>query len=370
MDGKNERNSVNRNRGQKLPQAFADLPPELLEWTASNSYELVSICDVTGKVLFVSESIKKILGYSPERVVGTAALAYLDPSDQKHIQTKLLRQEGSEQNFCFRIRDINGRFIWMDATFLFFYYEEINENVFVAVIRNITDKKEAEEMMVRSEKMSQSGQLAAGVAHEIRNPLTSLRGFLQLLQTGVEEKGDYYKIMEEEIRKIESITSELLFVSKPLTDDKKPEKISLLLKDVLLLLRSEAKLAGINLSLHMEKEVEVVCDRSQIKQVFINLLKNAIESMESGGNIEVNVKEDRSESVCLIDVVDEGPGIPPEIFHRLTEPFFTTKKQGTGLGLMITKDIIRNHGGKLDIYSNEKKGSCFRISLPLNKNIS
>lgn len=237
-----------------------------------------------------------------------------------------------------------------------------NQEYFVALSRDITDKKEAEEIFVRSEKMSVAGQLAAGIAHEIRNPITSLKGFLQLLQTGIEGKAEYFRIMEEEIEKIQTITSELLFISKPLTNEIQNESIAELLNDICTLLGSQARLYDITIQLNFDNEMYINCDRSQIKQVFINIIKNAIEVMEEGGIIQVNVKDQHP--FVAVDVIDEGSGIPDEIIDKINEPFFTTKKNGTGLGLMITNQILEKHLGKLEVFQNDTVGSTFRVLLP------
>lgn len=346
--------------------SYSDLPPEVMDWIEQSSNELVTICTTDGEVIFVSKVVESMLGYTPEYVMNSILSEFLSIYDKQIVQGRLERLKDEKQIFRFHLKDVNGKLIWTETEVSRVHLKTKKEPVFIGITRDITDRKEVEEMMVRSEKLSVAGQLAAGIAHEIRNPLTSLKGFLQLLQSGSEAKMDYFKIMEEEIQKIETITSELLFISKPMTDYKKVEKISPLLNDVIVLLSSEANMAGIEITLNTNEEAKIICDRSQIKQVFINLVKNAIESMNSGGKIDINVKQNKERGLCIVDVIDEGAGISPDIIHKLTEPFFTTKKQGTGLGLMITNEILQRHGGRLDIYLVEgKKGSRFQVSLPL-----
>ncbi|MFC3038848.1 ATP-binding protein [Virgibacillus xinjiangensis] len=240
---------------------------------------------------------------------------------------------------------------------------------YVSIFKDMTERKELEELMIRYEKMSDAGQLAAGIAHEIRNPLTSLKGFLQLLQAGVKGRDEYYKIMLEEIEKMEKITTELLFVSKPLTDHLKMEPVTEMIRDVVTLMSTQAKIKGIDIS-HIAEEEDasfIYCDRSQVKQVLLNLIKNSIEAMEEPGRIVVKTIKN-TEEIC-IQVTDEGAGVPDELIHKLGEPFFTTKKGGTGLGLMITKKILERHNGKLSVKRNEEKGSTFMISFPTQEGI-
>lgn len=368
-DEKNkEKQLQNKEENWSKTYSYFDLPREVLDWIEANSNDVITVSDMEGEIIFISNSVKKMLGYRPDYVVGSIVGDFLSPYDQQLLLSRLNKLGDEKQKFRFHIRDIEGKFIWTETDVSILKLETRRENVIVGITRDITERKEVEEMMVRSEKLSVAGQLAAGIAHEIRNPLTSLKGFLQLLQSGIESKSNYYKIMEEELQKIETITSELLFISKPMTDEKKPEKVSNLIKDVIVLFSSEAKMTGIEIFLNVIDDPWVICDRSQIKQVLINLLKNGIESMENGGRIDINVSENPGRNLCIIDVIDEGTGISSDIIHKLTEPFFTTKKNGTGLGLMITNEIIQRHGGRLDIFfPEEKKGSHFQVSLPLDE---
>ncbi|SDJ70339.1 ATP-binding protein [Sediminibacillus albus] len=344
---------------------LANLPNNMLKWVEQNGYDLITICDLKGRVLYVSDSVYKMLGYKSKDLIGVPVLELLSPYDQEMMMTKFSKQSGESQKFHLSIRNTDGKYIWAESVIGRVHDEERAFDVLISVTKDIQDKKEAEEMMIRSEKMSVAGQLAAGVAHEIRNPLTSIKGFLQLLQAGIDRKEEYYKIMVDEIEKIETITSELLFISKPMTDDKKKELLSELLSDVITLMKSQAKLKNVDICMDLDEKQYIYCDRSQIKQVFINLIKNAIEAMKDGG--KVFVVADTHKDFCQIDIIDEGPGIPENLIHKLKEPFFTTKKDGTGLGLMISNQIVEKHNGSLEIYRNKEKGSTFRVIIPLKR---
>ncbi|MDL4839543.1 ATP-binding protein [Aquibacillus rhizosphaerae] len=361
-------NNNNNDKGVSSPSYYTNtyklskLPEETLDWIEDNGFDLITICDSMGKIIYISQSVKKILGYEPELLIGKFIKEYVAPNEYKIIVSKIEKYRNYSQKFTLSIRDYIGKYIWVETAMKKIENND-DKDIFILLTKDITDKKEAEEMLIRSEKMSVAGQLAAGVAHEIRNPLTSLKGFIQLLQSGIKRKDEYYKIMIDEIDKIDTITSELLFISKPMTDEKKLEKLSIMLNDVITLLRSQAKLFNIEISLCMDQDQLIYCDRTQIKQVLINLLKNAIEEMKDGGTIEVVLTN--NEDYCSISIIDEGPGIPEHILHKLKEPFFTTKKDGTGLGLMISYKIIENHQGNIEIHQNEDKGSTFKINLPV-----
>ncbi|MBM7572131.1 ATP-binding protein [Aquibacillus albus] len=348
---------------QLKPYKLSNLPTNILDWIEEHGFDLVIICDVLGRVLYVSRSVNHMLGYDSDTLLGKQMLSYLPQNDQQLIKEWCQNTPNKSKKFTVSIRDVFGKYVWVESTIASIRDEETNCQLFISLYKDITDKREAEEMLIRSEKMSVAGQLAAGVAHEIRNPLTSLKGFVQLLQAGTTKKDEYYKIMIDEIDKINNITSELLFISKPMTDEKNWEKILAMINDVVTLFQSQARLYNIDLVVKSSEDREIYCDKTQIKQVLINLLKNAVEEMLDGGTIVVEV--DYNDSLCIVSIIDEGPGIPEHIIHKLKEPFFTTKKDGTGLGLMISNKIVENHQGKIDIVRNKKKGSTFRITIPI-----
>ncbi|SFM36867.1 two-component system, sporulation sensor kinase A [Gracilibacillus orientalis] len=342
---------------------LSDLPKDILNKVESNGFDLIAVNNFSGKIEYISESVRRVLGFSKAQLIGKSVFRYIMRDDQKYVRKFFDINHSGEQKFYIHIRNQIGRFIVFETILQVIYWN--GEKKILSLSKDISDKKQAEEMLIRSEKMSIAGQLAAGIAHEIRNPLTSLKGFVQLLQGGINSKDEYYKIMMDEIDKINTITSELLFISKPMTDEKNDENINKMLHDVLTLLKTQANLFDIDLVLEADDEdCMVYCDRSQIKQVFINLIKNAIEEMTDGGMIHVLIKNNTEE--CIIAIKDQGPGIPKHLIHKLKEPFFTTKKNGTGLGLMISNQIIDNHSGKLEIESENGQGSTFSIYLPFN----
>ncbi len=232
------------------------------------------------------------------------------------------------------------------------------------IAKDITESKLSEEMIRRSDKLSVVGQLAAGVAHEIRNPLTTLRGFVQLFKTDIDER--YVDIMLTELDRINLIVSEFLILSKPQAINYEYKDIEQILHNIISLLEPQAIIKNVQLHLVVDKEIpQIKCEQNQLKQVFINLLKNAIEAMPKGGNItvEVQVTNDGMVNICIID---EGEGIEEEQIPKVGEPFFSTKENGTGLGLMVSYRIIENHGGTMRISSQLNKGTTIEIKLPIS----
>lgn len=245
--------------------------------------------------------------------------------------------------------------------------DEREEIVAVATIsRNITARKQTEELLRRSEKLSAVGQLAAGVAHEIRNPLTTLRGFVQLQQKHEPLTPAYLQIMLSELDRINYIVSELLVFAKPQAERFRMAQVSDIIRDIVMLIDSEARLNNVKIEIRCEDRLpEIRCETNQLKQVFLNLLKNGMEAMPEGGSIRVEAGRSPEGRELVLRFVDEGEGIPEEHLSRLGEPFYSTKENGNGLGLMVSQQIISNHKGTLRFQSKLGQGTCVEIRLPI-----
>lgn len=233
--------------------------------------------------------------------------------------------------------------------------------------RDVTELKETEKLLRKSEKLAVVGQLTAGIAHEIRNPLTSLKGFLTLLLPEINEEQKWYiDVMLSEISQMESITSQFMAMSKPQVLSIQTCNIQALIEEVVTFILPTAIMHSVHIIMdHFDYKHDIQCDGNQLKQVFINILKNAIEAMPNGGNIYIQTKP-LDDTFILIRIIDEGCGIPEERISRLGEPFYSLKEKGTGLGLMMCYKIIEEHHGKLHISSELDKGTIVDIQLPLS----
>lgn len=232
------------------------------------------------------------------------------------------------------------------------------------IIRDQTEKKLMDEYIRNSEKLKVTGEIAASVAHEIRNPLTVISGFIQMLDERENGFKQYLTIINSELARMNEIISEFLFLSKPHEAQIKKTRLSSIIYEVILLFESEAHYQNVTIiKENIDEDIMVLCNKNQLKQVFINLLKNAFEAMPKGGVVSLSceVIEDK----VRIEVIDSGSGIPEEILKKIKSPFFTTKENGTGLGLMITEQIIEQHNGRFNISNHETKGTRAEIYLPI-----
>jgi PAS domain S-box-containing protein len=318
-------------------------------------------------VEYVSSNVEENLGYKKEDFL-LNRIKYADiifEDDLPQVSNEVSNYSLSECNTFeqeYRMVKSNGEIVWVHDYTTIVRDENGSIIHFYGYILDITKHKRNEEAIRRTEKLNTVGEFAAGIAHEIRNPLTSLKGFLQLIKNG-EIKEEYKDIMESELDRIESILKEFLILSKPHLTKYNKKDVHVLFKQILPLFETQATYHNIQLITEFDsEEILINCNENQLKQVFINFIKNAMEAMSNGGVIKIECKKEHDE-LC-IRFIDEGSGISEENIKRLREPFFTTKENGTGLGLMISFKIIEEHGGTIQVESRVGIGSIFKIKLP------
>jgi signal transduction histidine kinase len=219
----------------------------------------------------------------------------------------------------------------------------------------------------QKEKLAVIGQMAAAIGHEIRNPLSSLKGFTQLQQERNPNTNDFYPIMIQEIDRINYIVNDLMTLGKPKALQFSKVSIEEIIAYTLSITQQMSERQGVSIETTMAGPLPPIdSDGKQLKQVFINLIKNAIESMHDGGKIEIKVKV-VADNKMEISIQDEGYGIEDQNIINLGEPFYTTKKDGTGLGLMVTNQIIGDHKGDFTIESSPGKGTKVVVTLPISQ---
>ncbi len=310
--------------------------------------EIIVVSDNTGQLLIESNSSfleDQLFSYlvKVESVPWTVS-AYVTPEESYIYERAFLMSLGLF-------------LILTHIFFLLFQYYLLKHRVKLELEQNERQKLELVE------------NLAASTAHEIRNPLTGIKGLIQLLSEKYKDKKDqlYFQIILAEVNRINSIVSELLLLGKPTAHTLKTYNANDIIKEIEPIIESEANYSSVRLSIRYSSyELPISCVADHLKQVILNLIKNSLDAVSTDGEVIISlVKYDEK---CMIKVIDNGSGMPEEVLKQVFNPFFTMKKSGTGLGLVVCRRIIHSFAGKINIKSIPNEGTEVEISIPLANN--
>lgn len=240
----------------------------------------------------------------------------------------------------------------------------------IGIYTDVTELRRQETRIKEQQKLAVVGQMAAGMAHEIRNPLTSVRGFAQLMSEKMGSDNnpfkEYMEIMIQEIDQADSFINNFLQLARPKPPTMQPCSPNELITSFVQIFESQAFLQGVKLVTDLEEDLPpIVIDRDQIKQVLLNLCQNALQAIKTQGTITLSTHCHREEKEVCLSVRDDGVGISPQYLDKLGTPFFTTRDNGTGLGLSISYTIVDRHKGRTEVYSKPGEGTRFSIYLPV-----
>ena len=247
-----------------------------------------------------------------------------------------------------------------------------NENTigYTVIFQDLTEIRNLEEKLQSSERMALLGQLAGGLAHELRNPLSAISGAIEILSTEAQQSDISYRLSRvatREIERLNLIVEDFLLLTSPVkVTNSKLVDLGQIVKDTINSFKSTVKREDIEIKIYVENGVLIEADSYRLKQVFWNLLDNSMDSMPSGGTIEIKCSVEKGK--VNLSFSDEGEGIKEEDFSRVFDPFFTTKEIGTGLGLAIVQKVVEGYNGNISIYSSVGKGTKFVLSLPESLN--
>ena len=229
------------------------------------------------------------------------------------------------------------------------------------------DLRESNEQIRRIDRLKTVGEVAMGLAHEIRHPLASIRGALEIIEARSKAdspEAEFSQLAMLEVQRLDSLVWEFLTYARPHDPELRVVPLYEVIAQVVRLLRVEAERARVDLVVERaETTIEVQIDPLQFEQVLLNVVLNAIQATPAGKRIVVREQLDHDEA--LVDIIDEGPGIAPDHLPRIFSPFFTTREQGTGLGLAIAHRIVATHQGSIEVYRTSESGTCFRLRLPV-----
>lgn len=348
------------------------LEEERLELLISTMPDMVIFKDGEGRWLKANNAAKKAFGLEDVRFEGHTDSEILEKSSRNRVLFEQVVgwDEEAWQHKDTIMREQVSRFDsgqdgFFDVTKVPVFHNDGKRSGLITICKDVTEQKRTDEFLRRADKIAAVGQMASGIAHEIRNPLAAIKWSLQVLKTVEGADLEQYDAILSELDRVDSIVGELLVLAKPQERQFQAVSLENILPIVVTLMTSQAKRSKVRLNLSLYDDLpEVRCEPNQLKQVCMNLIKNAIEAMPNGGDIDV-VAEQSSADEVLISFKDHGVGIPEEMIARLGEPFFSTKEKGTGLGLMVCHKIIQDHKGRMNIKSRVNEGTTIEVYLPI-----
>ncbi len=347
---------------------------ERLNRITDNLQEIVFETNEKGEIIFLNQAWTQMTGYDIDECLGTMYNQYFDQEERvvQHLLS-VIKEHKDAGRVELQLLHKEGKKVWGDVHYKLYFDEHHQFTGGIGTVADITKQKQAklelersnQQLQMQAQKLAIAGQIAAGIAHEVRNPLTSVNGFLQLMKTQYPERTDYFDIIFSEIKRIDFVLSELLVLAKPQSVHFQEVQLHELLEQVITLLKTNAVLSNIDLKQPFKRQDAgaILADANQMKQLFINLIKNAIEAMPEGGSIYISTEKVLNE--WKITIQDEGKGMSEEDIQKIYDPFFSTKKEGTGLGLTICATILKDHHGRMDVSSELGKGTAFHIYLPV-----
>jgi PAS domain S-box-containing protein len=322
------------------------------------------VCQISSEGIYeyVGKTHRSILGYNPEELIGRSLFDFIHAEDL--AISKLLFRDGLNTGYFnkihIRYRCNNNNYLYLESQGIAIYDENNCVSGAVFVTRDITYKNILENELARLGQLKSMAQLSAGLVHEIRNPITTVRGFLQILYGNEELKQfrDYFELMIKELDDANHLITDYLSLSKDNHSHFAWQNLNSLIHSSYSVMNAEAMMNNHKIILDLGEINDLYMDGNQIRQLLINLVNNGLEAMESGGILTIRTAS-QGEYIVL-SVEDKGSGIDSEIMNRIGTPFFTTKEKGTGLGLSICKNIADKHKAEIKIKSSTD-GTMFSV---------
>ncbi|HKJ69246.1 MAG TPA: ATP-binding protein [bacterium] len=321
----------------------------------------IIVYDQSTGVKIYNRAAEQIFGRSEEAVLGEPVKDILG----EQVCQEILQSRAPVYEFSCTIQGQTRHLLASRTTFT----DENGIDNVILVLRDLTEQRQLEEQIQRKERLSAMGELASGVAHEIRNPLNTIGMIIQQLDSDFHPDGDseeYHKLnqlVHQEVRRINETVQNFLRFARPEAMDPEEFELKEFLESIVRQFKPMADQHDITLSLHVAEEVKVIWDVNQMQQVLLNLVQNAIDAIESGAAITIRAARVTGGTIEL-HVRDTGPGIPEDVREKIFNLYFTTKPKGTGIGLGIVQRIIYEHGGTISVNTTEGAGTDFVLRLP------
>jgi len=327
-----------------------------------NMLDMITQTDTGGNIEYFSPSARKTLGYSADELVGKSIFTYVHPADVERVVTGFRKfiSGSAPAKIHFRYRHADGHYLWLETVGSLLFDNHYRVTGTILSTRDITERKHLEKEMARLDKLDLVGETAVGIGHEIRNPLTAVRGFLQIMQnkTDLNEYREYISIMIDELDRANSIIKEFLSLAKDKAIYPKRVNLNRVIENLCPLIEAEAILANQSVVTELAEIPDLLLDEKEICQLILNLTRNGLEAMPEGSSLLIRTFCDGKKAV--LSVKDSGSGIAPEALEKLGTPFFTTKEHGTGLGLAVCYSIAVRHEATIEVETGPD-GTTFSV---------
>jgi len=335
----------------------------------------IALTDAGGRVLEANPALRQMLRRDAEALPGRIVTNLLYHPDEDVDEADLFAELAAGERNAYRLQGRcirqSGEPTWANLTVSGVRGDTGELKYAIAMVEDITERRQAQEALIQSEKLAVTGRLAASLAHEINNPLQSVIGCLGLAQeslaAGEEKDADnLLRIATEELERAAGIVAQLRDLNRPAGSGKRERAdVNLLLEHVLMLTREQCHRRGIEVMRDVTKDLpSLVLVPDRIQQAFLNLVLNAMEAMPDGGQLCVSTSRTNAPSGVSVSFADTGPGIAPDVLPHIFDPFYTTKSEGLGLGLYITRNIVEEHRGRIEVESLFGEGATFTVWLP------
>ncbi len=319
------------------------------------------------KIASFNQVAERVLAFSAEKSIGQDAMGVLPIELLKQID--ILGAGGGLIEKEIECSLNKGKRIPLEVSMQSLHDGDGRFFGYVLLFKDLSEIMSLRREIARNQRLASVGRLAAGVAHEIRNPLSSIKGLATYFKERYQEKLDDQQIaniMIQEVDRLNRVVGQLLDFARPIKISRKSISIKTLIEDSLKLVKMQASEKNIHIETHFPPHMNtVLVDPDRLNQVLLNLYLNAIDSMQEGGRLSVMIPNSEQKEHTEIRVIDNGRGIRPEDLAHIFDPYFTTKSTGTGLGLAIVHNIVEAHGGKVQVESNLGEGTSITIFLPL-----
>jgi len=329
---------------------------------------IVATTDVTGRITYANDKFCEISKYSREELIGQDHRIINSGYHPKSFMRDLWRTIASGRVWHGEIRNRakDGTFYWVDTTIVPFLDARGKPYQYIAIRADITARKAAEDRLAQQAALARLGQMAAVVAHEVRNPLAGIKGVLQVLMGRRPARDADLPVMRDVVARIDALgdlINDLMLFARPRPPQPSAVQIRSLLMEAAAQLRRDPAAATLEVTIE-GPDTTLTADSDLLRAAVLNLFLNAAQAMNGRGRIAVTIA--RRDDRCTIDIRDGGPGIPTELRERVFEPFFTTKARGGGLGLPIARRTAELHHGTLTLDCPETGGCVFTLALPVN----